>query len=127
MIWLGAALLLAAVLLLAWPVIDFLAEPGYGSFDMTSASAFDLKWLRGSVTAGIALGVLTGSWPVGVASALVTMFSSMLVKPALVGVVRRGVARAADPESGGPRSRLDRLKAAEGGTDPQGTGADGER
>jgi hypothetical protein len=96
-IWVGAIGLVAAVVLLAYPIVDFLADPGYGSFDMTSASAFDLKWLRGSVALGFGLGVVAGSLAVGVAAAIVTMFSSMLVKPVLVRAVAKRNPRKTPP------------------------------
>ncbi len=89
MIWLGLGVVAAGLLSWLWTCRSFLADPGYGGFDMSSASAFDVQWFRGAALVSIGVGVTTSSLPIGAASFLVAFFSSMLVKPALVRIVQR--------------------------------------
>lgn len=89
MIWIGPGILLAGLISWLWTCRSFLADPGYGSFDMSNASEFDVKWFRGAALVAIGVGVTTSSLPITVASFLVAFFSSMLVKPVLVRIVKR--------------------------------------
>ena len=89
MIWIGPGIVLVGLLSWLWTCRSFLADPGYGGFDMSSASAFDVQWFRGAALVAIGVGVTTSSLPIGAASFLVAFFSSMLVKPALVRIVQR--------------------------------------
>ncbi len=91
--WIGLGVVLAGVISWLWTCLSFLADPGYGGFDMSSASAFDVKWFRGAALVAIGVGVTTSSLPIGAASFLVAFFSSMLVKPVLQSLVRRQMAR----------------------------------
>ena len=92
-IWIGLSVVGAGLLSWLWTSVSFLADPGYGGFDMSSASAFDVQWTRGAALVGIGIGVTTSSWPIGVATFLVAFFSTMLAKPALQSIVRRRQAR----------------------------------
>ena len=62
---------------------SFLDEPGYGGFDMTTASAFDLGWAKGAIFLGAGVGMLAHSLPVGSLVGVGGFLASMLVKPAL--------------------------------------------
>lgn len=92
-IWVGPAVVAAGLLSWLWTCVSFLGDPGYGGFDMSSASAFDVKWFRGAALVAMGVGVTTSSLPIGAASFLVAFFSSMLVKPVLQSLVRRQMAR----------------------------------
>ncbi|GMR13054.1 MAG: hypothetical protein BMS9Abin29_1253 [Gemmatimonadota bacterium] len=105
MIWIGLGVVAAGVLSWSWTIARFLADPGYGGFDMSSASAFDRQWTRGAVLVAVGVGVTTSSWPIGVASGLVAFFSTMLVKPVLQSIVRRQTARSNEGEDPGEEER----------------------
>ncbi len=100
MIWIGLGVVAAGLLFWLWTIVSFLANPGYGGFDMSSASAFDLQWSKGAALVAIGVGVTTSSWPIGVASGLVAFFSTMLVKPVIQRRVRHEVSR---PTEAGPK------------------------
>ncbi len=103
--WIGLGVVLAGLISWLWTCLSFLADPGYGGFDMSSASAFDVKWFRGAALVAIGVGVTTSSLPIGAASFLVAFFSSMLMKPVLQKIVERQQARPTEPQDtgeGGP-------------------------
>lgn len=103
--WIGLGVVLAGAVSWLWTCLSFLADPGYGGFDMSSASEFDVKWFRGAALVAIGVGVTASSLPIGAASFLVAFFSSMLVKPVLQKIVERRQARPEEddgPSEGDP-------------------------
>jgi len=105
MIWIGLGVVAAGLLFWLWTIVSFLANPGYGGFDMSSASAFDLQWSKGAALVAIGVGVTTSSWPIGVASGLVAFFSTMLVKPVIQRRVRHEVSRPTEAETSSEKDR----------------------
>ena len=104
MIWL--ALLAVLVALVAWghAIQRFLADRML--FDMTSASAFDRRWLNGALAAGLAVGLGFGHWSYGVGAAIAAFFANMLIKPQLEKMVLRQ--REKGPPSAPPKSGFQR-------------------
>ena len=83
-------------------VKSFFEEPGYGGFDMTAASAFDLGWAKGAIFLAVGVGIFTHSLPVGSIVGVGGFLASMLIKPVLEKVVasrmaKLPVARGDDP------------------------------
>ncbi len=99
MIWIGLSVLAAGLLSWLRTSLSFLADPGYGGFDMSSASAFDVQWFRGAVLVASGVGVATASLPIGAVSFLGAFFSSMLAKPVLQSIVQRRIARSHEDET----------------------------
>ena len=97
--WIGLGVVLAGLISWLWTCLSFLGDPGYGGFDMSNASAFDVKWFRGAALVAVGVGVTTSSLPIGAATLLVAFFSSMLVKPVLVRIVQRRHARPKELET----------------------------
>jgi hypothetical protein len=64
-------------------IVWFRHGPGYGGFDMTTASAFDLKWLWGAILFGVGTGFTTASWAAGIAAMLAGIAATLPVKPLL--------------------------------------------
>ena len=91
--WIGLGVVLAGAVSWLWTCRSFLGDPGYGGFDMSNASEFDVKWFRGAALVAIGVGVTTSSFTIGAATLLVAFFSSMLAKPVLQSMVRRKMAR----------------------------------
>ncbi len=69
------------------------SESGSLGFDMTTASAFDLKWSKGAWFLGVGAGMLGHSLPLGIVVGVGGFLSSMLVKPLLVRIVATRVSK----------------------------------
>jgi hypothetical protein len=99
MFWFGLALIAAGVLQWLATMAWFRREHGSG-FDMTNASAFDLRWLKGAFLLGVGVGISAQSWAAGIALAFLGVALSMAVKPILVSWLQAGPA--ALPPNGDP-------------------------
>lgn len=71
----------------------YFSESGCLGFDMTTASAFDLKWSKGAWFLGAGAGMLGHSLPLGLMVGVGGFLSSMLVKPLLVRIVATRISK----------------------------------
>ena len=104
MVWIGGVLAVAGLGFWLHTIKWFLDDPGYGGFDMGSASAFDLRWSRGALFLGLGVGLLFQSWAVGVFAALLGFLGSFCIKPPLGRLVRRRI-RESPPGEAAARPR----------------------
>ena len=95
--WIAIGLVLIGGFFWLWTIRSFFENPGYGSFDMTTASAFDLGWLKGALLVGIGAGLLAHSVGIGAVVGIAGFFSSVPLKPVLEKAMARRTKRMSSP------------------------------
>lgn len=110
----GAASVVVGTVLWVVTIRWYFSESGCLGFDMTTASAFDLKWSKGAWFLGAGAGMLGHSLPLGLMVGVGGFLSSMLVKPLLVRIVAARMSDSAStPDADEAPSGLAALKRVE--------------
>ncbi len=94
---LGLGSVLVGAFLWVATIKSFFDNPGYGAFDMTTASAFDLRWSKGALFLAVGVGMLAHSLIVGATVGVGGFLCSMLVKPVLQKIVAARIVRSSAP------------------------------